>query len=174
MKYAVTSNARHTRKVIIVKQFRVSFSANIARKARIFAKLLREKNIFQIFAVPKGTSVFPKGWISSAVEHFTRNEGVPSSNLGFSSESQQLTEMWLLTFLFQDGEKQGWNGLPAQNVGPFVGHQIHYPRLLAQHASKWKSKSFYEQEKSTRMDNPHWCFGSPTTATQSWLHSVYR
>ena len=24
-------------------------------------KLLREKNIFQIFAVPKGTSVFPKG-----------------------------------------------------------------------------------------------------------------
>jgi hypothetical protein len=30
---------------------------------------------------------------SSAVEHFTRNEGVPSSNLGFGSENQQVTEM---------------------------------------------------------------------------------
>ena len=30
---------------------------------------------------------------SSAVEHFTRNEGVPSSSLGFGSESQRLTEM---------------------------------------------------------------------------------
>lgn len=31
--------------------------------------------------------------IAQLVEHFTRNEGVPSSNLGFGSENQQLTEM---------------------------------------------------------------------------------
>lgn len=31
--------------------------------------------------------------IAQSVEHFTRNEGVPSSNLGFGSKSQQFTEM---------------------------------------------------------------------------------
>lgn len=64
-------------------QFRVSFDANIARKERIFVKLLREKYFFQIFAVPKRTFGFPEGRNSSAVEHFTRNEGVVSSNLIF-------------------------------------------------------------------------------------------
>ena len=34
-----------------------------------------------------GRRIYSKGRISSAVEHFTRNEGVPSSNLGFGSKS---------------------------------------------------------------------------------------
>ena len=68
---------------------------------------MHEKNFLLIFAVPKREVILlrragegprkgresrgrkarnPAGRISSAVEHFTRNEGVPSSNLGFGSQ----------------------------------------------------------------------------------------
>ncbi len=88
-------------------QFRVSFDANIARKERIFVKLLREKYFFQIFAVPKRTFGFPEGRNSSAVEHFTRNEGVPSSNLGFGSNNQEITVFVISFFMPFGEEKQG-------------------------------------------------------------------
>ena len=61
----------------------------ITRNEKFFAVFLQEKNFLQIFAVPKGKEKGYKareGRISSAVEHFTRNEGVPSSNLGFGSK----------------------------------------------------------------------------------------
>ena len=41
----------------------------------------------------------PEGRISSAVEHFTRNEGVPSSNLGFGSQ-KEATKMKLFVASF--------------------------------------------------------------------------
>jgi hypothetical protein len=48
---------------------------------------------FSDICIPKGFHKTPYCRNSSAVEHFTRNEGVPSSNLGFGSKSQQFTEM---------------------------------------------------------------------------------
>ena len=73
----------------------VRFDAKIRRIVKFFAKLLHEINFFQIFAVPKRTQRHQaKVWagrISSVVEHFTRNEGVPSSNLGFGSQNQEVT-----------------------------------------------------------------------------------
>lgn len=67
----------------------VRFDAKIRRIVKFFAKLLHEINFFQIFAVPKRTqrhqAKVRAGRISSVVEHFTRNEGVPSSSLGFGS-----------------------------------------------------------------------------------------
>lgn len=46
-----------------------------------------------ILVVTDITLVSISAGIAQSVEHFTRNEGVPSSNLGFGSKSQQFTEM---------------------------------------------------------------------------------
>ena len=46
----------------------------------------RKRNFFRYLQSERRQEVFP-GRNSSAVEHFTRNEGVPSSNLGFGSKS---------------------------------------------------------------------------------------
>ena len=64
-----------------------------SNKSDIFRKIIARKKYFSDICSPnEDRRVFP-GRNSSAVEHFTRNEGVPSSNLGFGSESQQFTEM---------------------------------------------------------------------------------
>ena len=86
------------------------FSAKITRNEKFFAVFLQEKNFLQIFAVPKGKEKGHKareGRISSAVEHFTRNEGVPSSNLGFGSNNQEIT-VFVISFFVPFGEgKEG-------------------------------------------------------------------
>ena len=49
----------------------------------------RKRNFFRYLQSERRQEVFP-GRNSSAVEHFTRNEGVPSSNLGFGSKIRRL------------------------------------------------------------------------------------
>ena len=69
-----------------------------SKKWEIFCKIVARKKFFsdicspetketllQAFTEGVGGGWAPAGRISSAVEHFTRNEGVPSSNLGFGS-----------------------------------------------------------------------------------------
>ena len=49
----------------------------------------RKRIFFRYLQSERRQEVFP-GRNSSAVEHFTRNEGVPSSNLGFGSKTRRL------------------------------------------------------------------------------------
>lgn len=49
----------------------------------------------------------PCASIAQSVEHFTRNEGVPSSNLGFGSNNQEIT-VFVISFFVPFGEgKEG-------------------------------------------------------------------
>ena len=56
---------------------------------RDFSQNFCGKRIFFRYLQSQTGRKFPAGRISSAVEHFTRNEGVPSSNLGFSSRRRE-------------------------------------------------------------------------------------
>ena len=139
-------------------QFRVSFDANIARKERIFVKLLREKYFFQIFAVPKRTFGFPEGRNSSAVEHFTRNEGVPSSNLGFGSNNQEIT-VYVISFFMPFGEeKQDWNGDLRGFIVLFVVSRSLLPTACT--ACKWNPppvsyfSSIYKKQSCDSIGSP--------------------
>jgi hypothetical protein len=62
---------------------------------------------FSDICIPKGFHKTPYCRNSSAVEHFTRNEGVPSSNLGFGSNNQEIT-VFVISFFVPFGEgKEG-------------------------------------------------------------------
>ena len=56
----------------------------------------------------------PKGRNSSAVEHFTRNEGVPSSNLGFGSKKEEITKRLSPLLLYAANPELGTRSLPFQ------------------------------------------------------------
>ena len=71
------------------------FGAKIARMREKIALFPRNSPyhliLFKKFSdicIPKGFHKTPYCRNSSAVEHFTRNEGVPSSNLGFGSKQK--------------------------------------------------------------------------------------
>ncbi len=84
-------------------------SCEYKKKSDNFCKIVAGKEIFSDICNPeKGGTVarhgahesaqrdraeVSEGRISSAVEHFTRNEGVPSSNLGFGSKISSVINM---------------------------------------------------------------------------------
>ena len=93
----------------------------------------------QIFAVPKGKEKGHKareGRISSAVEHFTRNEGVPSSNLGFGSQNQEVAFQCNLFFMsgsfdeaiFENRHKQTLPTLDHRNAAATTRTQAEPPQ----------------------------------------------
>ena len=114
----------------------------------------------------QGEPVSPEGRNSSAVEHFTRNEGVPSSNLGFGSEQKRKrTKDTFVLFLFCSShidippklgspQKSGGEGKKVSTISGFARycrntlrhcellHFRGYRKAQRNHAKVWQSTAY--------------------------------
>ena len=83
------------------------------KKRTFFRKIVARFKFFTDICTPKRDKFPNAGRNSSAVEHFTRNEGVPSSNLGFGSKAND-NQSVIVCFLFMRRSISGPRSLPFQ------------------------------------------------------------